>query len=40
MMLTCIEVTREWTRVAVHGPSPKGRYGHAVSIVVGEWTDG
>lgn len=33
MMLTCIEVTREWTRVAVHGPSPKGRYGHAVSMV-------
>lgn len=32
-MLTSIEVTREWTRVAVHGPSPKGRYGHAVSMV-------
>ncbi len=33
MILTDIEVTREWTRVAVHGPSPKGRYGHAVSMV-------
>ncbi|KAI0654188.1 hypothetical protein C8Q70DRAFT_1142246 [Cubamyces menziesii] len=26
-------VTREWTRVAVYGPSPVGRYGHAVTMV-------
>ncbi|KAI8980785.1 hypothetical protein BD414DRAFT_420720 [Trametes punicea] len=26
-------VTREWTRVAVYGPSPVGRYGHAVAMV-------
>ena len=25
-------VSREWTRVAVHGPSPVGRYGHAVTM--------
>ena len=27
------QVTREWTRVAVYGPSPVGRYGHAVTMV-------
>ncbi|EGO04494.1 hypothetical protein SERLA73DRAFT_82409 [Serpula lacrymans var. lacrymans S7.3] len=26
-------VSREWTRVNVHGPSPAGRYGHAVTMV-------
>ena len=26
-------VTREWTRVTVYGPSPVGRYGHAVTMV-------
>lgn len=26
-------VTREWTRVAIHGPAPAGRYGHAVTMV-------
>ncbi|KAI0830545.1 hypothetical protein BC628DRAFT_1336597 [Trametes gibbosa] len=26
-------VSREWTRVAVYGPSPVGRYGHAVTMV-------
>ncbi|KAF8898933.1 hypothetical protein BD779DRAFT_1464981 [Infundibulicybe gibba] len=26
-------VSREWTRVAVHGPGPAGRYGHAVTMV-------
>ncbi|KIP12569.1 hypothetical protein PHLGIDRAFT_97993 [Phlebiopsis gigantea 11061_1 CR5-6] len=26
-------VSREWTRVTVYGPSPVGRYGHAVSMV-------
>ncbi|CAL1695133.1 unnamed protein product [Somion occarium] len=25
--------TREWTRVPVYGPSPVGRYGHAVTMV-------
>ena len=28
-----VSVTREWTRVAVHGPAPSGRYGHAVAMV-------
>ncbi|KZT75075.1 hypothetical protein DAEQUDRAFT_659712 [Daedalea quercina L-15889] len=26
-------VSREWTRVATYGPSPVGRYGHAVTMV-------
>jgi hypothetical protein len=26
-------VSREWTRVAMHGPAPAGRYGHAVTMV-------
>ncbi|OCH94736.1 hypothetical protein OBBRIDRAFT_747046 [Obba rivulosa] len=26
-------VSREWTRVATHGPAPVGRYGHAVTMV-------
>ncbi|KZT18428.1 galactose oxidase [Neolentinus lepideus HHB14362 ss-1] len=26
-------VSREWTRVGVQGPSPVGRYGHAVTMV-------
>ncbi|CCM04210.1 uncharacterized protein FIBRA_06376 [Fibroporia radiculosa] len=26
-------VSREWTRVAVYGPTPAGRYGHAVTMV-------
>ncbi|KAL5495002.1 hypothetical protein ACEPAI_464 [Sanghuangporus weigelae] len=26
-------VTREWTRVAITGPAPVGRYGHAVAMV-------
>ncbi|EJD03699.1 uncharacterized protein FOMMEDRAFT_105816 [Fomitiporia mediterranea MF3/22] len=26
-------VTREWTRVAITGPAPAGRYGHAVAMV-------
>ncbi|KAI0706123.1 hypothetical protein BC835DRAFT_1425968 [Cytidiella melzeri] len=26
-------VSREWTRVSVNGPSPAGRYGHAVCMV-------
>lgn len=26
-------VSREWTRIAVYGPSPVGRYGHAVTMV-------
>lgn len=26
-------VTREWTKVTVYGPSPVGRYGHAVTMV-------
>ncbi|KAI0931811.1 hypothetical protein AcW2_000608 [Taiwanofungus camphoratus] len=26
-------VSREWTRVVVYGPSPVGRYGHAVTMV-------
>ena len=26
-------MTREWTRVAISGPSPAGRYGHAVAMV-------
>jgi hypothetical protein len=26
-------VSRDWTRVTVHGPAPIGRYGHAVAIV-------
>ncbi|KII94183.1 hypothetical protein PLICRDRAFT_99563 [Plicaturopsis crispa FD-325 SS-3] len=26
-------VSREWTRVSVYGPSPAGRYGHAVTMV-------
>lgn len=26
-------VSREWTRVQVYGPSPVGRYGHAVTMV-------
>lgn len=26
-------VSREWTRVAVTGPGPVGRYGHAVTMV-------
>lgn len=25
-------VSREWTRVSVHGPTPPGRYGHAVTM--------
>lgn len=25
-------VSREWTRVAVHGQCPAGRYGHAVTM--------
>ncbi len=28
-----VAVSREWTRVAVYGPSPVGRYGHAVTMV-------
>lgn len=35
--MTCfnvlILVTREWTRVAITGPAPAGRYGHAVAMV-------
>ena len=40
------EVSREWTRVSVHGPGPVGRYGHAVTmagskfIVFGGQVDG
>lgn len=26
-------MTREWTRVAITGPTPAGRYGHAVAMV-------
>ncbi|KAG5647562.1 hypothetical protein DXG03_008915 [Asterophora parasitica] len=26
-------VSREWTKVSVHGPGPVGRYGHAVTMV-------
>ncbi|PSR76700.1 hypothetical protein PHLCEN_2v8297 [Hermanssonia centrifuga] len=26
-------VSREWTRVAVYGPGPAGRYGHAVTMI-------
>lgn len=26
-------MTREWTRVAISGPAPAGRYGHAVAMV-------
>lgn len=26
-------VSREWTRVSMHGPAPAGRYGHAVTMV-------
>ncbi|KAJ8702368.1 hypothetical protein PTI98_001088 [Pleurotus ostreatus] len=26
-------VSREWTRVTVHGPAPVGRYGHAVAMI-------
>jgi hypothetical protein len=26
-------VSRDWTRVTVHGPAPIGRYGHAAAIV-------
>ncbi|TDL30173.1 galactose oxidase [Rickenella mellea] len=26
-------VTREWTRISVHGPAPAGRYGHAVTML-------
>lgn len=25
-------VSKEWTRVAVHGPCPVGRYGHSVTM--------
>ncbi|KAL0951449.1 hypothetical protein HGRIS_008138 [Hohenbuehelia grisea] len=25
-------MSREWTRVAIHGPTPAGRYGHAVAM--------
>ncbi|TFK56592.1 hypothetical protein OE88DRAFT_37276 [Heliocybe sulcata] len=28
-------VSREWTRVGVQGPSPVGRYGHAVTMLLG-----
>jgi len=28
-----IPVSRDWTRVTVHGQAPIGRYGHAVAIV-------
>ena len=28
-----LSVTREWTRVAITGPAPVGRYGHAVAMV-------
>ena len=27
-----LPVSREWTRVTVHGPAPPGRYGHAVTM--------
>ncbi|KAH7922871.1 galactose oxidase [Leucogyrophana mollusca] len=26
-------VSREWTKVNIHGPSPPGRYGHAVAMI-------
>jgi hypothetical protein len=29
---TLFQVSREWTRVSVHGPGPLGRYGHAVTM--------
>ena len=32
-LLTQPAVSREWTRVSVNGPSPAGRYGHAVCMV-------
>ncbi|KAJ7042429.1 hypothetical protein C8F04DRAFT_945639 [Mycena alexandri] len=28
-------VSREWTKVTVYGPSPAGRYGHAVTMAAG-----
>lgn len=28
-------VSREWTKVTVYGPSPVGRYGHAVTMAAG-----
>lgn len=30
-----ITVTREWTRVAVSGQRPCGRYGHSVTMALG-----
>jgi Galactose oxidase, central domain len=31
------EVSREWTRVSVHGPGPVGRYGHAVTMAASKF---
>ncbi|KAI0095103.1 hypothetical protein BDY19DRAFT_879808 [Irpex rosettiformis] len=33
LYLLNLAVSREWTRVSVNGPSPAGRYGHAVCMV-------
>jgi hypothetical protein len=33
MVVLCQKVSREWTRVVVHGPTPLGRYGHSVTMV-------
>ena len=30
---SCLPVSREWTRVVVHGPSPSGRYYHTMTLV-------
>ncbi|KLO20739.1 galactose oxidase [Schizopora paradoxa] len=26
-------ITSEWSRISIHGPSPRGRYGHTMSLV-------
>ncbi|KAH0590935.1 hypothetical protein H2248_001048 [Termitomyces sp. 'cryptogamus'] len=33
LILILSSVSREWTRVSVHGPAPVGRYGHAVTML-------
>ena len=30
---SCVLVSREWTRIVVHGPSPGGRYYHTMTLV-------
>ena len=33
MRVSCVPVSRDWTRIVVNGPGPCGRYYHTMTLV-------